>query len=153
MSGWNDERSRQRAIVAAREALGLAASHAARVWPVTRLKPGAHHYFLIVFGTEQASVGIAAVDSISNAILAKALLPGRELHRLLSAEEAIQRAGFGPGTKATLVWEPSHASRSPFYPLWQLTDQNETVWVDSIQGTIWKNLNSNRGGGSAERCN
>jgi hypothetical protein len=151
MPRWDDHTSQQHAIFKAREALGLDISHPASIWPVTRLKPNAHHYFLVVFGTEQASVGIAVVDSVSDAILEKATLPGRQSHQLLTAEEAIQRAGLGSGTKAALVWEPSHASRSPFYPLWQLAGPTETVFVDSIQGTIWKSLSAKRGGGGAKR--
>lgn len=150
MSSWDDDTSKKRAIANARQALGLDANASARVWSITRLKPGRHNYFLVVFGTDEASVGIAAVDAYSMEILEKARLPGFQTHQLLSAREAIQRARLTAGTKAALVWEPTAASRSPFYPLWQLTTQTETVWVDSIRGTVSKNLRSTLGGGAVE---
>ena len=150
MSSRDEDTFEQRAIANARLALDLEVSVPAQVWTVARLQPGRHNYFLVVFGTDQASIGIAAVDASSMEILEKARLPGIQLHRLLSAREAIQRANLPADTQATLVWEPSAASRSPFYPLWRLTAQTETVWVDSIRGAISKNLRPTLGGGAAE---
>ena len=137
-----------RAVEKAREALALAASHPARTWPVARIKPGAPGYLLVVFGTPQAAVGIATIDLSSGEILEKAGILGGQPHFLISAEEAIQRAGLAPCTEAILVWEPTQVSHSPFYPFWQLLGPGRTVWIDSVRGTIWKRLDAARGGGT-----
>jgi hypothetical protein len=150
MPSWDDDTFKQYTIANARLALDLDVSVPAHVWAVARLQPGRHNYFLVVFGTDQASIGIATVDASSMEVLEKARLPGSQLHHLLSAREAIRRASLPADTKATLVWEPSAASRSRFYPLWQLTTQTKTVWVDSIRGTVSKNLRSTLGGGAVE---
>lgn len=144
----DDGAARKRAVANAGAALGLAANEPTQIWSVTRMKPGAAGYFLVVFGAPQAAVGLAAVDRVSGAVLAKARLPGRGPHHLISAEEAIRHAGLDAGTQAVLAWDPVPASRSPFYPLWQLQGPDQTVWVDGVSGTIWKSLDNPRGGGT-----
>jgi hypothetical protein len=83
--------------------------------------------------------------------LESAHLPGRERHALISADEAILRARLGPDTQARLVWESSPASRSRFYPLWELETAERRVWVDSVRGAVWHTLDASRGGGSGSR--
>jgi hypothetical protein len=148
MANLNDLGARNSAIAKAREALGLEANHPAHTWSVARINPDANSFLLVVFGTPQAAVGIATIDQSSGEILAKATLSGRQPHLLISAEEAKQRAGFDAHAEAILVWDPTKASHSPFYPLWQLHDSHRTVWVDSVRGTIWKSLDALHGGGT-----
>jgi len=138
------------AIASARAVLGLDAQVPARTWLVARTRPGTRDFVLVVFGDAQHASAVAAVDPIAGEVLESARLPGRAPYTLLSAAEARQRAGLGADTQARLVWDPSAASRSPFYPLWQLQRDGHTVWVDSVRGTVWTTLDSPKGGGSAQ---
>jgi hypothetical protein len=94
---------------------------------------------LLVFGEEGASVGIAAVDVSTGQVLAQAALPGTGAHRLITKAEAVARARAGAGATATLVWAPSMASRSMFYPLWKVEGPTGAVFVDA-SGTVWPDL-------------
>ena len=135
------------AIASARAALGLDAHEPVRTWTVARMHPGAPDFVLAIFGEAQRATGIAAVNPISGEVLESARLPGTEPYRLLSADEAILRAGLPPGTQARLVWDPSPATRSRFYPLWQLQSGERRVWVDSVRGTVWQTLDAPTRGG------
>jgi hypothetical protein len=141
-----------RAVASARQALALGPGQRARVWEIGRLRAGARSYLLIVFGAPEHSVGIATVDLQSGNILQRARLPGVGAHDVMPAEEAMKRANFPAGSRARLVWDPTPASRSPFYPLWQISDADRRVWVDGVRGTVWKTLapqepQDRRGGG------
>jgi len=135
------------AIASARRALGLDASLPARTWSVARMRPGGRGYLLVVFGPPEHALAIAAVDPESAEVLESAKLPGSQPHAVMTDTEAIRRAGFGPDTEALLVWDPSPATRSRFYPLWQLQSAQRRVWVDSIRGEVWHTLDAPRGGG------
>lgn len=136
------------AVASARSALGVDAREPARTWSVARMRLGARGFLLVVFGAAERASAIAAVDPESGEVLEAARLPGREGHTLITADDAIQRAGFEPDAEARLVWEPSPASRSRFYPLWQLRSAERTAWVDSVRGVVWHTLDETRGGGS-----
>jgi len=138
-----------RAVTNAREALALGAGQQARVWEIRRLRASARSYLLIIFGPPGHSVGIATVDLQSGDVLQRARLSGADSHDVMSAEEAMKRADFPAGSQAQLVWDPTPASRSPFYPLWQISDADRRVWVDGVRGTVWKTLapHDRRGGG------
>ncbi len=140
-----DKAVQTRAVAAA--ALGLSASEPAQIWLVNRIKPGLPGYFLVVFGAPGAALGLAAVDRATGAVFAKARLPGRGPHHLLSAEDARRIAGIGADAEATLMWDPVPASASPFYPLWRLRDADRTVWVESVTGTVSHTLEGKTGGG------
>jgi hypothetical protein len=146
----HDNGSINAAVASARAALGIDVREPARTWQVARTHPGARDFLLVVFGTTERASAIAAVDPTSGEVLESARLPGHEPHALITADEAILRAGFGPGTTARLVWDPSPASRSRFYPLWQLQSAERKAWVDSVSGKVWHTLDAPRGGGSAE---
>jgi hypothetical protein len=136
------------AIAGARRALGVDASVPARSWSVARMLPGDRGYLLVVFGPPEFASAIAAVDLDSGDVLESAKLPGRQPHAVMTDTEAIRRAGFGPDTQARLVWDSSPATRSRFYPLWQLQSAQGRVWVDSVRGKVWHTLDATRGGGS-----
>ena len=138
------------AIASAQSALGLDAREPARTWSVQGMRPGARAFLLVVFGLPEHASAIAAVDPVSGELLEAARLPGRQPHTLITADEAILRAGFGPDTEARLVWDPSPASRSRFYPLWQLQSAERKAWVDSVRGAVWHTLDTTRGGGSGQ---
>ena len=139
-----------RAVANAREALALGAGQQARVWEIGRLRASAQPFLLIIFGPPEHVMGIATVDSQSGNVLQHARLPGVGSHDVMSAEEATKRANFPAKSRAQLVWDPTPASRSPFYPLWQISDADRRVWVDGVRGTVWKTLapvQDRRGGG------
>ena len=138
-----------RAVANAREALALGAGPQPPDLPHARLLASARSYLLIIFGPPEHSVGIATVDLQSGSVLQHARLPGVGSHNVMPAEEAMRLANFPAGSPAQLVWDPTPASRSPFYPLWQISNADRTVWVDGVRGTVWKTLASKdrRGGG------
>jgi hypothetical protein len=145
----NDEAADARAAGAA--ALGLSTSEQAQIWRVDRIKPGVPGYFLVVFGAPGAAVGLAAVDQATRTVFAKAILPGRGPHKLLSAEDAVRIAGIGSEAEATLMWDPVPASASPFYPLWRVRNAGRTVWVESVTGSVSQTLEAKTGGGEPQR--
>lgn len=126
------------AVRAARQALGLPETVEARVWPVYRAaaEPA---YFLVVFGTADAAEAVAAVDAATGQTLVSARLPGTGGHRLLDAAQAARAAGADPAAPARLVWQPSRASMSPLYPLWEVTTGEGVRYVDQ-RGTVWTHL-------------
>lgn len=138
----NDEQR----IATAREALGLGPGPVARTWLVRRFDRPGESYMLVVFGDEGASVGVAAVDAGTGRVLAQAALPGAGVHRVIAEDEAVARAGAVAGAPAALVWAPSMASRSMFYPLWQVEGPAGVVFVD-FSGTVWPDLDSGGPGG------
>jgi hypothetical protein len=137
----------QAAVASARAALGIDEHEPVATWSVARTPPGTSRFLLAVFGEPGHAIGIAAVDPTSGDVLESARLPGTQPHTLITADEAIRRAGFGPGTQSRLVWDPSPATRSRFYPLWELRDGERQAWVDSVSGKVWPTLSSGRAGG------
>ncbi len=135
------------AVASARAALGLDAREPVTTWSVARTAPGTRNFLLAVFGEPGHATGIAAVDPVSREVLESARLPGTQPYTLIAADDAIERAGFGPGTQATLVWDPSPATRSRFYPLWELRNGERQAWVDSVGGKVWRTLAPPKTGG------
>ena len=144
----DDTGSVDAAVATARAALGLDAREPARTWSVARMHPGARDFVLVVFGAPEGATAVAAVETASGEVLEAARLPGREPHTPMSADEAIRRAGFAPNAARRLVWDLSPASRSRFYPLWELESPDGKVWVDSVRGAVSHTLEATRGGGS-----
>ena len=144
----SDAAARESAIAGARAALGLDARAPVRSWKVERLHAGGRGFVLAIFGEPERATAIAAVDPASGEVLESARLPGTQPHSLLTADQAILRAGLPTEAQAQLVWDPSPATRSRFYPLWQLQDGERRVWVDSVRGTVWKTLDAPARGGA-----
>ena len=144
-----DANSVATAVVSARRMLDVDSREPARTWSVAPLHPGSPEYLLVVFGAAERAIAIAAVDAIAGEVLESARLPGPGMHAPMSAAEAIRRAGLGRDAEARLVWGPSPASRSRFYPLWEIRSPDHTIWVDSIGGEVWRTLEATRRGGGA----
>ena len=125
------------AIDLARQRLALGPETRARAFRVRRAEPPGGSYYLVVFGAPAAALGIAAVDAAEGEVTNWATLPGTEAHTLLDAETAIQRAGAPAGSHAALTWRPSPASRSPLYPVWEISTPEQTIYVDQ-QGMVWR---------------
>ena len=134
------------AIATARSRLGLSPLMPARALRTSRADRIGEEYYLVVIGDLQAAIGVAAVDITSGEAMIWASLPGTGPHVPIDLETAVKRAGFRPGTRARLVWRPCKASRSPLYPLWEISDNMRTVYVDQ-QGAVWQSLESCDHGG------
>jgi len=91
-------------------------------------------------------VGVAAVDVATGDVTTWATLPGTAPHTLIDAKTASRRARLCGKSRAKLVWSSSPGSRSTLYPLWQISTDEETVYVDQ-QGTVWPSLESPARGG------
>lgn len=123
------------------EAAGLAAQ-AHRV----RRIDGGHDYFLVVLGETGEPPAEVSVDAETGQVLGATprLSSGSTL--AIDAATAAARAGFGATAEASLVWRPSRASMSPFYPLWEVRSGTQTAFVDQT-GAVWRDLQSGGPGG------
>ena len=140
------EVSEPEAIALARARLELSPTTVASASRVARIDSPGGTYYLIVLGDPGAALGVAAVDAASGEVTHWATLPGERPHVLLDRETAARRARPSSGRKPRLVWRSSPASRSPFYPLWEVDTGEKTVYVDQ-EGRVWPSLESSAGGG------
>jgi hypothetical protein len=139
--------SKREAIDLARGRLGLKPGIRASAFTVLRIDPAADGvYYLLVFGEPEAAVAVAAVDVATRNVTTWATLPGTAPHTLIDGETASRHAGLPGKSRAQLVWKSSPGSRSPLYPLWQISTEEETVYVDQ-QGRVWQSLESPTRGG------
>jgi hypothetical protein len=123
---------------AAAHVLALARTNGAAILTtdlVERLDAG-NPYFLVTLAETTGAGLIAAVDAVTGEVTSSARLERIERHRLPGKAEAIARAAYPDDAVARRVWAPSRASRSPFYPLWELTAGSERVYVD-MSGKLW----------------
>jgi hypothetical protein len=140
------EISEHEAIARARSRLELGPLTPARAWRTRRIDRPGEAYYLVVFGEPQASIGVAAVDTASGEAMIWATLPGTGPHLTIDSETAVQQAGFAAKTRAELVWKICQGSHSPLYPLWEISSEKATVYVDQ-QGVVWQSLESAGHGG------
>ena len=96
-----------------------------------------------LFTSPKHDIAARRIPAIAYRIEESTISPGIMAPRIvwedtvdITADEAILRAGFGPDTTARLVRDPSPASRSRFYPLWQLQNEERKAWVDSVRGNV-----------------
>jgi hypothetical protein len=129
--------SEEHAIRVAAEAahvLGLpAAAHL-----VERLD-GQHLYFLVHFGAPGGRGAAVMVDALDGCVMARAAVECVEQPWLLKEERAVEISGCAQPLEARLVWKPGRATRSPFYPLWEISTASKRVWVDQ-SGRLWREL-------------
>jgi hypothetical protein len=134
------------AIERARVATGVGASIPARTWRVRRLDTPGDSYYLVVLGEEDAAVGVATIGLRKGDVQGSARLPGTGPHSILEANEAATLAAGTEGAQIEMVWKPCPASRSPYYPLWEVRTALKVVYVDQ-QGRIWPDLRQFGSGG------
>jgi hypothetical protein len=129
--------SKEQAIkvaAAGAQTLGLpAAAHL-----VERLD-GQHPYFLVHFGEPRGPGAAVMVDAVDGSVMARVAVECVERPWLMEEERAAEIAGCAPPWKARLVWKPSQATRSPFYPLWEVASATGRVWVDQ-SGRVSRDL-------------
>jgi hypothetical protein len=131
--------SEKTAIANSRSKLGLDTGVPARVYRVHRLDRAGGEYYLVIFGEPQATVGVAAVDSMTGEVMIFARLPGTGEHLSIDSEKALRSAGTPEGAQARLVWKPFRGSRSPLYPVWEISYKGKVTYIDQ-QGSTWDSL-------------
>ncbi|HUI43585.1 MAG TPA: hypothetical protein VL523_16610 [Terriglobia bacterium] len=129
--------SEARAIRVAAEAAQVAGLPAAAHF-VERLD-GQHPYFLVHFGEPGGRGAAVMVDARDGSVMARAAAERVEQPWLMKQERAAEIAGCAQPVEARLVWKPSRATRSPFYPLWEVSTASGRVWVDQ-SGRVWREL-------------
>jgi hypothetical protein len=122
--------SEEDAVARVRAAVGATNRVAGRAWPVRRLDRPDETYYLVVLGDERASVAVGTVNAATGEVGSSAQLPGRGRHPAVDAERAKAMAGAGDAARAELVWRPSAVSKSPLYPVWEVSLPTGTVYVD-----------------------
>jgi hypothetical protein len=129
--------SEERAIRAAAESAQVLSLPAA-AHLVERLD-GQHPYFLVHFGEPGARGAAVMVNAMDGSVMARAAVECVPQSWLINEERAVEIAGCAQPRESRLVWKPSRATRSPFYPLWELSTASGSVWVDQ-SGRVWRKL-------------
>ena len=119
------------AILQARTLLGLPMSGEGSAWRVRRLD-GQGAYFLV-----HVDARVACVDADSGAMLASADSMREPV--AVTRERAVVLAALGDAASAELVWKPCAASLSMFDPLWAITHDGRSLFVDQ-RGKLWPAL-------------
>lgn len=122
--------SANEAVARVRAAVGVANSITGRAWPVRRLDRSDETYYLVVLGDESASVAVGTVNAATGDVGSSARLPGHGPHLEVDAQRAKALAGAAETASAELIWRPSAVSKSPLYPIWEVTLPSGTVYVD-----------------------
>ena len=101
---------------------------------------GGKPYFLVIFGESGRAHAIAAIDSMNGAVMLSAKFEQPKVGLLLDKAKAIEMADCeGRVSAARLVWAPSRATLSPFYPVWELACDCGPIYVDQ-NGKLWPSL-------------
>ena len=100
---------------------------------------GQHPYFLVHFGEPGGRGAAVMVDAMDGSVMARVVVERVEQPWLMKEERAVEIAGSAQVEDARLVWKPSRATRSAFYPLWEVSTVSGSVWVDQ-SGRIWREL-------------
>jgi hypothetical protein len=124
------ELSADDAVARVRAAVSAADGVAGHAWPVRRLDRPGETYYLVVLGDEHASVAVGTVSAATGEVGSSAHLPGAGAHLAIDAERAKALAGADEAARAELVWRPSLVSKSPLYPVWEVTLPTGAVYVD-----------------------
>lgn len=133
-------------IERAREALSLGSGIPGRAGYVLRLDQPDTGYYLVWFGAENATMGVAAVDAAGGEVLSHARLRGSGPHLAVTLEEASRRAGVTSTGIPRLVWRPCRASFSMLSPFWEIPTARCPIYIDQ-QGRRWTELEAGGPGG------
>jgi hypothetical protein len=113
---------------------------------VERLDHPATGYFLVVFGGERHSTGVAAVDGITAEVSSYASVAGGKPHLSVNVTRAIELAGAAPLEPPRLVWCPCRASQSMLSPIWEIRTADGLIYIDQ-QSQLWTKLEPGGHGG------
>jgi hypothetical protein len=92
---------------------------------------------------------VAVVDDRTGALRSSANLRGGPSPLALDVHAARAAAGADPSAAAELVWQPSRASQSPLYPVWEVVTHDGAVYVDQ-QGQVHARLDPGGPGGAID---
>ena len=95
---------------------------------------GQHPYFLVHFGEPGGRGAAVMVDAMDGSVMAHAAVEHVQRPWLIDEKRAAEILGCAQPVEARLVWTPSRATRSPFYPLWEISTPLGKVWVDQSGG-------------------
>lgn len=113
----------------------------ASVYFVNNLQNQGKDYFLVIFGGQNASVAIAAVDSNTGEMKNFAMLTGKTAHLRISKDIAYKLANADTNSEIEMVWLPCSLSRSPLYPIWKINSVNGVRYVNQ-EGVVANSLES-----------
>jgi hypothetical protein len=136
------------AVERARTILAIDAWVVARAVYVERADHRGTGYYLVVFGEEGRSLGVAAVDATTGEVVSHAPGAGTSPHLPVAAARACELAGAAPIEPPLLVWRPCRASQSMLSPIWELRTIDGPIYVDQ-QGQLWERLEPAGPGGLA----
>jgi hypothetical protein len=100
---------------------------------------GQHPYFLVHFGEPGGWGAAVMVDAVDGTVMAHAAVERVEQPWLMKEQHAFEIAGCAHPREARLVWKPCRATRSAFYPLWEVSTPSGRAWVDQ-SGRMWREL-------------
>lgn len=129
------------AVRQARQLLGLSENEEGAASYVRRLDKSAADYFLV-----HAAGHLVCLDAMTGELISKA--KSSQSPVALTRDAAIRRTPFSVRAQAALVWSPSAASLSMFYPLWAISENAQTLYVDQ-RGKVWDTLPMKKPGGGA----
>lgn len=109
------------------------------------LESPARAYYLVALWSSDSTT-LACVNEDRAELEISARLAGRAPVVEVSSERAKELAGLGPTARGELVWKPCRASLSMLYPIWEVREEGQTLYVDQ-QGVVWKELEPKRPGG------
>jgi len=131
--------SEERAISVAADAVQVPVPGLPAAAQLVERLDGQHPYFLVHFGGSGGWGAAVMVDAMDGSVMERATVERVERPWLIDRERAIEIAGCIKPGEARLVWKPSRATRSPFYPLWEVSTASGRVWVDQ-SGKVWREL-------------
>jgi hypothetical protein len=129
------------AIEISRNYFNLNESVLASVWKVINLRNLDENYFLVIFGTESASVAVATVGCKIGNIKASAQLSGTSHHLNISKRRALELTGYNKNAQIEMVWEPCSLSYSQLYPIWKVSNSQGIYYVNQ-EGIISDKLDN-----------
>jgi hypothetical protein len=118
------------AIDLSREYFKLNKSVRAAVFKVINLLNENSSYFLIIFGEENASVAIAAVNIRSGEIKNSARLTGQVPHLTINKEKAIELTASPKNSRTEMIWKPGRLTKSQLYPVWKIHSPTGIVYIN-----------------------
>jgi hypothetical protein len=121
------------AVARLRAAVDASDSVEGRAWRVRRLDRPGEAYYLVVLGDDNASVAVGTVGAMTGDIGSWAQLAGHGPHLAVDLARARALAGADESAAGELVWRPSPASKSPLYPVWEITLPSGAVYVDQTE--------------------
>jgi len=115
-------------LAPARRLFGFAESIPAQAWSVEGPRSD---YLLVTFGEPEHN--LAVIDPGDGTDRSSATMPGTQRHPTVDRDAAVRASRMGHPVVARLVWRPCRATRSPLYPLWEISNGTRRVFVNQAR--------------------